>query len=297
MQICILTKNNQSTIKKTLESVSGFGDICVSDYGSTDETIDICKKYGKVESVPFKDFSTLKNSMIRKDPVFFIEPWEILLSKSIPEIESAYHIQILENNIITKDIRLWHPSTKLKWTNPVYETVLGKSEYSDLLVYSQGRPKVDNKLLREWKEQEPTNTGPYYYDAFESLLSKNYKEFLIKVEYYIGLETGIASVMAQYYKSMVLLYIYNNINDSYKTIIRCLAEKPVMAEFWCLLGDIFYKTKDFNKAIQLYENAILLGQKRWKTDMWPIELEKYEEYPKKMIDFCKNTSINEFKRV
>ncbi len=67
----------------------------------------------------------------------------------------------------------------------------------------------------------------------------------------------------------------------------CLAKKPTMAEFWCLLGDVYYDAKDYDKAKEFYENAVILGSRRLKDDGWPMEISKYKEYPQKMIEACK----------
>ena len=59
-----------------------------------------------------------------------------------------------------------------------------------------------------------------------------------------------------------------------------------MAEFWCLLGDIYYASGDHDRAYDFYQNGMLLGQRRKKSSDWPMELSKYKEYPEKMMASC-----------
>jgi hypothetical protein len=65
-----------------------------------------------------------------------------------------------------------------------------------------------------------------------------------------------------------------------------------MAEFWCLLGDIYRKLHKYEKAWIFYDNAIVLGGKRLKTDVWPMEIKKYKDYPVKMKESCQETMKN-----
>ena len=39
-------------------------------------------------------------------------------------------------------------------------------------------------------------------------------------------------------------------------------------------------------ANEFYENALILGKKRLGSDRWPMDISKYEKYPKMMIDSC-----------
>ena len=92
--------------------------------------------------------------------------------------------------------------------------------------------------------------------------------------------------MTQYYCSMVNCYIKKQYNTAIKFLLPCVAKKPTMAEFWCLLGDIYYALKDYERAKTFYENAIILGSRRLKNDDWPLEISKYKESPQKMIEGC-----------
>jgi tetratricopeptide (TPR) repeat protein len=65
-----------------------------------------------------------------------------------------------------------------------------------------------------------------------------------------------------------------------------------MAEFWCLLGDIYYKQNKYEKSIAFYQNAMDLGSRRKNSDTWPLEISKYKTYPSKMINNC-NKMINQ----
>ena len=86
--------------------------------------------------------------------------------------------------------------------------------------------------------------------------------------------------------------VENNTQEAIQNIVACLAENPLMAEFWCLLGDIFTKISKFDKAIAFYENAIILGCRRQRLDFWPMHISKYGDYPQEMIEKCKKVLSN-----
>lgn len=92
--------------------------------------------------------------------------------------------------------------------------------------------------------------------------------------------------MTRYYFSLIKCYIEKNYQEAIRSLIPCLGEKPMMAEYWCLLGDIYFAIHQYDKAICFYENAIILGSKRLKNDDYPMEISKYKEYPQKMIENC-----------
>lgn len=60
----------------------------------------------------------------------------------------------------------------------------------------------------------------------------------------------------------------------------------MMAEYWCLLGDVYYQQSSYEKAKHFYENALVMGARRLRTDAWPMEISKYKAYPNKMMAAC-----------
>ncbi len=95
-------------------------------------------------------------------------------------------------------------------------------------------------------------------------------------------------IIIRYYMSCVQCYVLKDASEALKYLAFCLFMKPVMAECWCLLGDIHYHLlNSFDKAYHFYDNAILLGSRRLSSDEYPMEISKYKEYPEKMLANCK----------
>lgn len=276
--------------------------IVVGDLGSSDDTLDICSKY----NVEFIEASSrkrcdIRNSMIEscKTPwIFYIEPWEILASggSAIKNLKpDAYSVKIFQGDIITKETRIWHKSKRLKFIQPIYESLTDHESTPLPAVVLSSMPNIAedmSKEIEEWANGNPISKEPYYYKAFMYLRQNRYDKFLEAAKEYLFREkTGMPSIMMQYYVSKIQFYM-GNVAEASRGVVSCLVVKPLMAEFWCLLGDIYYKIKEYKKAICYYENALVLGKHRLVEDAWPIEISRYKTHPNKMIQSCKDIVLN-----
>jgi glycosyltransferase involved in cell wall biosynthesis len=295
LTIQIIIKNHKEVIKQTLESVKGFS-VIILDIGSTDGTTRICEEYGYRPVKVSGDRSKIRNEVAR-DWNMYLEPGEVIVSgrEYIKEgLEGAYRFEVIQGDIITKPIRMWQKS--LKFVNPVFEKIIDdKSGYLPVVIWKDDFSEdVD---LEGWKKADPLAVEPYYYQAFSYLRQKKYKEFISSANYYIfnQMASSIEGVMMRYYLSIVNCLIINNLEGAIRDVLICLGENILMAEFWCLLGDIYCKIREFPKAMHFYENAIILGNRRLRDDKWPMQISKYEEYPNNMIKICKDYMVEKVK--
>lgn len=296
LEIQILTKNNEATIEKTLQSICSLkAPIVIGDLGSSDLTLEICKKYKTiVHKIKFEDnYSKAKNYLISQAKsayIFSIEPWEILVKvgEDLSKLtKKAYNINLIEANVLNREIRVFNKSCQ--FINPVYEQVNCQSqEILNLFVCSKNKPLPEDYILETWMRESPTNINVYYFMAMNKLKSGLFTDFLSLAKHYLFIqdkETDL-KIKCRYYQAMVLLYIENNKEECIKSIIKNILLKPAMAEFWCLLGDAYYQLNNFVKAYSFYENALIIGNKR-KNDLFFTEIKKYKEYPKEMMENCK----------
>ena len=68
ISVTILTKNNESTIQQTLESVKAFDDVVVLDSGSSDQTLAIAKSFSNVRvfETVFEGFGPMRKLAAKK---------------------------------------------------------------------------------------------------------------------------------------------------------------------------------------------------------------------------------------
>lgn len=209
--------------------------------------------------------------------------------------DEIYGFQILQDDVILKEPRLWNKKAhKVGFKNPVFEKPnIEPTKIIDVMLYqNKSEDSSAMKKLEAWKKSMPLSIDAAYYKAFAALATKDFVEFKRTIAHYLFNlnKADIPSVMARYYLALVQGVVENNVNEAIKNIVICLAENPLMAEFWCLLGDIFVKTERFEEAIEFYENAQLLGCRRLRSDFWPMHISKYDAYPKEMIDKCKQAT-------
>lgn len=284
----IITHNNEKTILQCLKSL-GDNQILVADLGSTDKTIQIVKDFtNEIYRYHLDD----KNNEIRNKLILnsnyewkmYIEPFEILDNLTIQDDCDAYYGMIFNGGIISKETRLWR---KGHFIYPVFEKLNIESKFCNYNLHSSyvNSPRVD-KILNEWQKNNPTNYEPYYYQAFSYLAKKDYKNF--SKCYDEVLFRGQNSLMIDYYHAVVMFYFMNDGYKALKSLMSCIEKNPLMAEFWCLLGDM-YCSKYPSKAKCFYENAILLGEQRDLTDENPIEINKYKKYPQFMLNKLNNS--------
>lgn len=296
LTIQILIKNNIKTINKCLESLRPFiKNILILDIGSTDGTLSICEEFGcRIERVYLENnYSNVRNAHVNAGWNLMIQPWEFLVQGAdrIKEIalskeKFSCHVKIVQGTIFTKEIRLW--SNELQFKNPIFETLDDDSQEESIIIYSEQK-EIDlaerYRIIENWKLKDPISVEPYYYQALTLLLESRFTEFEKIAQYYLFKEKnkqGIASTMLRYYLAIIQFQSGRG-NDAVKNALICIGNNPLMAEFWCLLGDIHCERQLYHKAFHFYENAILLGQKRLKSEKWPLDISKYKEHPSHMI--------------
>ncbi len=303
----LIIKDDEAWIEEALKSVLPLeGYIFVADIGSKDSTPYICEKYGAaVTRLSLNhDFSQVRNLMVQRDKQpwhFYLEPWEKLLTgaEEIQKICTTgekpsllYRMPVVQGDILTKETRLWHRESKAKFVHPVNETILGTAQEISSVIYQKrnnSRDQIKLEIMEHWRERSPLNTNLLYMESCDLLIKKKWKQFLIKAEHYLFQEKSdlMPITMTRYYMAMVLCYVYSQFEPAKQYITACLHARPLMAEYWCLLGDIHYKKKDYERAKVFYENAIDLGAMR-QADEWPIEIQKYRKYPQQMLQACKD---------
>jgi glycosyltransferase involved in cell wall biosynthesis len=295
----LLTKNNARTIQKCLDSVCACSDrILVADLGSTDGTIEFCENAGAEIYRMRSRRDEARNRLIdlSSGTNLAIEPWEALVQghEQLRSLQGEHYATILNQKIITKEVRVWH---KGRYINPVYEHLDVPAKDSGLVFYSSGRCDVDDLLqeIQLWKQQSPTAISPFYYEACTLLTKGDWAGFLPLAEHYMFLDNSqsMPAIMLRYYYAMANTIHLRKVRPALQNLSLCLAAKPLMAEFWCLMGDIYYHLlKRHKDAKEFYENAVILGSRRLNTDPWPMDLTKYKAYPQKMIASCEHIIQN-----
>jgi glycosyltransferase involved in cell wall biosynthesis len=173
----VLTKNNEKTIEKTLNSLMEFVDVVVYDNGSTDKTMSIVKRYKNVNLVQgeFKGFGWTKNkaaSYAKNDWILIIDSDEVVDKELLKELKEKK----LDNKCVYRlNSKGFYKNIQVKycgWTLTVkrlYNTTT--TSYND---YDEVHEEVISKGLKE--EILKGNIEHYSYHSIS--------EFIIKADRY-----------------------------------------------------------------------------------------------------------------
>ena len=128
----VLAKNNQKTIEKTLSALVEFDDVVVYDNGSTDDTIEIVKKFSNVNLIEgeFKGFGWTKNqaaSFAKNDWILVVDSDEVIDKELLKELKE----KILDNNCVYKlNFKAFYKDIQIKhcgWNNQKIKRLYNKS--------------------------------------------------------------------------------------------------------------------------------------------------------------------------
>lgn len=296
LTIQVLVGNHQATINDCLESLIPLkSKIVIVDIGSNDDTLNICSQYPvDIRRYPFlRDLSLVRNMISEETNTsyqMYLHPWEKIVMHGTIQSESVY-VRILQNGFVAKERRIWLTGSN-RFVNPIFETLEHKNKFSfsDFVIKSEGGSYIDNsQILNQWIEEKPTSSKPYYYDSIISFASGRWERFASSADRFMFLhpKKDVSSMMIKYCYGMYHLLYSKNASKALEMVNQCLQVNPLMAEFWCLAGDVNYQLMNkFNLANELYENALVLGSRRPKHDIYPMEIDKYREYPNKMMINC-----------
>lgn len=293
LTIQILIKNNKTTIESCINSIQFDCHFIFGNMGSEDGTENLCKKYGEIVNVS-GNFSEMRNGLCELSNTewnFWIDPWEKIISGqeqilwAINQNQDSFNILKVNGNVISKPIRLWKKN-KLKFNRPVYEN-LEPDNLNQLscVISGDGEFDIYDKLI-EWKKNNINAWDIDYYLSLYYLNKKKYNNFISLANNFIFKNPNYSStILLRYYLANVYLFVKKNADECYRHILVCLSQKPEMAEFWSLLGDLFFAKEQWKRASAFYDNAAIFGKYR-KNDSLPIDISKYKDYPDKMIEKC-----------
>ena len=134
----VLAKNNDNTIKKTLESLVDFEDVIVYDNGSVDETMNIAKSFANVNLVEgeFNGFGWSKNnaaSYAKHDWIIIIDSDEVVDIELLNILKS---IKLDENTVYKLNFKAYYKNIQVKycgWNNQKIKRLYNKktTNYND----------------------------------------------------------------------------------------------------------------------------------------------------------------------
>ncbi|MBD3842008.1 MAG: glycosyltransferase family 2 protein [Campylobacterales bacterium] len=137
----VLAKNNENTIRNTLESLKNFEDVVVYDNGSTDSTLQIVRKYQNVNLIQgeFKGFGWSKNqaaSFAKNDWILIIDSDEVVDDELLNILKNktlnAHTVYRLNFKAFYKNIQVKYCGWNNQKIKRVYNKTVTKYNYNDV---------------------------------------------------------------------------------------------------------------------------------------------------------------------
>jgi len=186
--VCILTYNNEDTLEKALGSVKDFSDLVILDGGSTDNTLEIAKKFNvrvfpQADTVgKIGDFTLVRKklfSLANESWVLWLDSDEWLSNDAISNIKN-----IVEKN----EAGLYSFIRKIVIGDKIIEHAYFYPEYckrlwskSANIELKKGKRVHENLTVKEGIKQEKISSI-IYHSWWES-----YKQLIKKDNYYLNL--------------------------------------------------------------------------------------------------------------
>ena len=132
ISVIVLAKNNQNTIKKTLQALSGFEDVVVYDNGSTDETITIAQSFSNVNLIQgeFKGFGWTKNQAVS----FAKNDWVMIIDSDEVVDETLFEVlrtkEFHKNSVYQLNFKAFYKDIQVKhcgWNNQKIKRVYNRT--------------------------------------------------------------------------------------------------------------------------------------------------------------------------
>lgn len=312
--INIITTHNEPYLEKCLQSVHELNPEYVIGYTGdiSKEEYKICLKYAPYSTYIFNwndNFSEARNFVKSKTQspwIIWIDSDEIINPKSVDKIKKLidsqpkglYHkFKLVHGNTTMGQVRMFYNTDAIKWSYPVHERILfdtlPKDHYDIEIIHNVNNIRRSSdrniKILENSINEDETNPEYHFYIAIEYHLCGKQMKALLHAEKFLYFNNidgiDIRKMYARYLISWINIFHIKNYQKAIEILLAQLIMNCNIAEFWCLLGDVYLRLGKFDNAKQFYKNAITMGEFKF-DNMWLADLDKYDKYPKSKIKYC-----------
>lgn len=173
ISVVVLAKNNERTIKNTLDSLVEFDDVVVYDNGSTDKTMEIVKTYSNVNLVQgeFKGFGWTKNkaaSYSKNDWIMIIDSDEVVNKDLLEYLKTK---KLDDNTVYRLNSNGYYKNIRVKYCG---WTLTVKRLYNKKITSFHKDVQIHEYIISDGLKEEVLNGGinHYSYNSITELISK-----------------------------------------------------------------------------------------------------------------------------
>jgi len=278
----MIVKNEEKVLANALDSISGVDEIVIIDTGSTDNTIEIAKKYtDKVYSgaeYNWQDnFAYHRNQSLDRcsgDWILIIDADEHLdnsieeireFLKTVPDYKTAVFFNTVSTNVKNtkhKSIRLFRNNRGIRWHGAAHNYLDNKSadavdsEFTIYYGYSPAHqldPDRTFRILKKYVEDNPDALRERYYLAREYYYKRDCETALEHFDIYIQKSEALAEVADAYMLSAYCFFNLGMFEDARESCIKAIIINPDFKEPFILMSKLNGSKKNNEKWLQFSE--------------------------------------------
>lgn len=287
LSLCMIVRNEEQTLDRILSCAKKFCDeIIIVDTGSTDNTIDICRKYtSNIYNFEWQDdFSLARNfsfSKATKDYIIWLDADDNITKENIEKLinlkskentETDFYmlkyVMGFVNNAPTFEFyreRIIKNNHNYKWQGFIHEAITPQGNIKYLDIQIEHRKEKTNPPMRNLKIYRKAlkrglkfSAREQYYYARELYFNNYFKKTIIELKKYLHMpnkyEPNIIDAYLIIAKSHIKL---KDFSSALNVIFDCIKTHIPTPEICCLLAQIYEEFQNINYAILWYNIAML----------------------------------------
>ena len=314
LSICMIVKNEEKVLERALKCVAQFADeIVIVDTGSTDNTIEIAKKYTKnIYNFDWNnDFSVARNyafSKAESEYLMWLDADDVIDKNNIKKLQELkkhltkdtymlkYKVAFDQNNNCTFEFfreRIVKNCERAKFCGFIHEAItpFEDVEYLDIAIEHRKIEVKNNKNRNLNIYRQQLKNG--------KIFSARDMFYYAKELYYHGYCTKTISTLKKFLKMPNKFYpniidaylticdcyiIKNNLKKAKQNLLECFMLNSQNAIVCSRLAEINIRENDYKNAIFWYKNALNCS-KNEKTGEF-IQNDYYDFIPYLQLSFC-----------
>jgi glycosyltransferase involved in cell wall biosynthesis len=259
----MIVKNEESCLATALDSVAGADEIIVCDTGSTDNTIEIAKRYTDKVFTDFvwcDDFAKARNHANSKatgDWILVIDADEHLEPGGVELIKAAAESAKLAINCLIKankgqeyfqNTRAYRNCPEVFWVKPIHNhlNVSADSSCDAKIVYGYSEAhKLDPdralRILSKYVDEHPDCVRELYYLAREYWYRKQYEEAVQRLELYVKRSTHVAERADAYLMQARCLWALHRGEEARQSCMNAILNNANFKEAVLFMSELHWR--------------------------------------------------------
>ena len=324
--LCMIVKNEEDVLSRCLESVKDIVDeIIIVDTGSTDETVNIARKYTK-KVYDFKwvdDFAKARNysfskatkefiiwldadDVILKDDALLLIEQKKALSSKVDVVMMKYNVAFDQEgnpSLTYYRERILARRKKFKWESPIHEAITptGNIIYSDVAITHRKEREADSdRNLNIFKgmiaKGQKFDARQRFYYARELYYNGKFNEAIVEFNNFLDSEEGWIENNISACLDLSNCYAkLNKQKQALQALFRSFQFDAPRSEVCCAIGYCFLNLNEFEKSIYWYKLATVNNYNESKMGFESPDCHDFIPYIQLCVCYDKLGNLNKSK--